>query len=281
MGILDQTPTSGRTTGVFAPSIADYLEHFQDRNNAWKFRNAPTYQQTGVTPNITPNIVAQDEQGMSIVGDQILAPQQYRDPFRYDQGEGDGYSPTDSEMPEGNPLTAPTDLRNLGMVSMIPGASVAGAGYGSYYGANAADKMGFNSTGINPGISGPEAFKNAMSLGFLGTNLTDQYNNFLSEASSFPDDNNLGDYISPNYSQPNPGLYVNAPETSNVGVPVSWKDQQHKDMVKNAEADMKHNNDWYSQLLSESFSDGGGGFGGYSGGESDNAGNDTGDRGAY
>ena len=209
MGILDQTPTSGRTTGVFAPSIADYLEHFQDRNNAWKFRNAPTYQQTGVTPNITPNIVAQDEQGMSIVGDQILAPQQYRDPFRYDQGEGDGYSPTDSEMPEGNPLTAPTDLRNLGMVSMIPGASVAGAGYGSYYGANAADKMGFNSTGINPGISGPEAFKNAMSLGFLGTNLTDQYNNFLSEASSFPDDNNLGGYISPNYSQPNPGLYVN------------------------------------------------------------------------
>tara|TARA_R110002153_G_scaffold27472_3_gene85340 strand:+ start:5370 stop:6182 length:813 start_codon:yes stop_codon:yes gene_type:complete len=181
MGILDQTPTSGRTTGVFAPSIADYLEHFQDRNNAWKSRNAPTYQQTGVTPNI----VAQDEQGLSIVGDQILAPQQYRDPFKPDQGEGDGWSPTRAEMPEGNPLTAPTDLRNAGM--MLPGGSALGAGLGSYLGSNAADKMGLHSTGINPNISALGALTNAMSFGLLGTNLTDQYNNFLSEASTFPD----------------------------------------------------------------------------------------------
>jgi len=212
-----------------------------------------------------------------------------RAPFKYDQGEGDGYSPTGSEMPEGNPLTAPTDLRNAGM--LFPGGAALGAGYGSYYGSKEADKMGFHSTGMHPGISGPKAFANAMSFGAFGKNLTDQYNDYLYEASTFPDDNNLGDYISPpNYSQPNPGLYVNAPVTSAAPInPVNTEylapiltPEETRQRKSEVDLQMAINNEYYGGLLGgESFSDGGGGFGGYSGGESDNAGNDTGDRGAY
>ena len=204
---------------------------------------------------------------------------------RFEDQGGDGWSPTSAEMPEGNPLTAPTDMRNLGMMSLFPGGAVVGAGAGSSYGANAADKMGLHSTGINPNISALDAFTNAMSLGFLGTNLTDQYNNFLSEASSFPDDNNLGGYISPNYSQPNPGLYVNDPGTSAAPItPVT--STPLAPMLTPAQANQQRDlRDMQMALAQETYgggqySDGGGGFGGYSGGQTD-AGNDTGDRGAY
>tara|TARA_R110001592_G_scaffold213281_1_gene466010 strand:+ start:1753 stop:2565 length:813 start_codon:yes stop_codon:yes gene_type:complete len=201
-----------------------------------------------------------------------------------DQG-GDGWSPTSAEMPEmpeGNPLTAPTDMRNLGMMSLFPGGAVVGAGAGSYYGANAADKMGLHSTGINPNISALNALTNAMSFGALGTNLTDQYNNFLSEASTFPDDNNLGGYISNNYSQPNPGLYVNDPGTSAAPItPVT--SMQLTPTMTHPQQDLAYSQMQLAQETygSGDYSDGGGGYGGYSGGESDNAGNDTGDRGAY
>ena len=185
MGILDQTPTSGRTTGVFAPSIADYLEHFQDRNNAWKSRNAPTYQQTGVTPNI----VAQDEQGMSIVGDQILAPRQYRDPFKPDQGEGDGYNGNNYET-ELNPLTAARNLGIAGTLSGVPFGGLIGAGIGAYQGANGVDARISGLTGVNPNTSALDAFLDATTFGGFGNSLRDQVVNFGLGANSplLPDD---------------------------------------------------------------------------------------------
>lgn len=151
----------------------------------------------------TPEVVNEEVVAATQAAGTPFAPRR-----RFEDQGGDGWSPTSAEMPKGNPLTAPTDLRNAGM--MFPGGSALGAGYGSYYGSNEADKMGLHSTGINPNISALDAFTNAMSLGFLGTNLTDQYNNYLSEASSFPDGGSLSAIPNPNNPLMQPYEMTNA-----------------------------------------------------------------------
>jgi hypothetical protein len=101
------------------------------------------------------------------------------DPYVYDQSRSPESSPTRTDA-----------LKYGGYLLGGPIGGLLGSGIGSAFDVYGADAMGMASTGVNPDISFWSDFINATPLGLfgMGESAATQYGNFLTEATSWPDD---------------------------------------------------------------------------------------------
>lgn len=204
-----------------------------------------------------------------------------RAPFKYgqDEGEGDGwdgtgneptslYSLTDEELSQ-QLSSSMDDKHNPENNSALRGVHNMTGGYLS-------GPKSFARAALSPAA----ALANAMAGNQLQSLFNEQavrnqrsdVNKMHNSQQGVPPGYTPGPPVDPNYQSLTPTPVASMPLTPMLTPVEAQRQRDLRDMQMNLAQETYGGGE---------YSDGGGGFGGYSGGESDNAGNDTGDRGAY